>query len=78
MHPKHLSLPDRMVLRCNYRMTPFSVQERKSPAPSRREKELSKGVKTFEDAEKRGDVSIESHGIKGRLIVSRVRKMLFR
>src|SRR4030043_1647500 len=42
MHPKHLSLPDRMVIRCRYHMAPFSVQERKSPAPSRREVELSK------------------------------------
>jgi exosome complex component RRP41 len=45
MHPKHLSLPDRMVLRCRYHMAPFSVQERKSPAPSRREVELSKVIK---------------------------------
>jgi exosome complex component RRP41 len=45
MHPKHLSLPDRMVLRCRYRMAPFSVQERKSPAPSRREVELSKVIR---------------------------------
>jgi len=42
VHPKHMSLPDRMVLRCRYHMAPFSVQERKSPAPSRREVELSK------------------------------------
>jgi exosome complex component RRP41 len=45
MHPKHLSLQDRMVLRCRYHMAPFSVQERKSPAPSRREVELSKVIK---------------------------------
>jgi exosome complex component RRP41 len=45
MHPKHLSLPDRMVLRCRYHMAPFSVQERKSPAPSRREVELSKVIR---------------------------------
>ena len=44
MHPKHLSQPDRMVLRCRYHMAPFSVQERKSPAPSRREVELSKVI----------------------------------
>ena len=37
--------PDRMVLRCRYHMAPFSVQERKSPAPSRREVELSKVIK---------------------------------
>jgi exosome complex component RRP41 len=34
-----------MVLRCRYHMAPFSVQERKSPAPSRREIELSKVIK---------------------------------
>jgi len=45
MHPKHLSLPDRMALRCRYHMAPFSVQERKSPAPSRREVELSKVIR---------------------------------
>jgi exosome complex component RRP41 len=45
MHPKHLSLPDRMVIRCRYHMAPFSVQERKSPAPSRREIELSKVIR---------------------------------
>jgi exosome complex component RRP41 len=45
MHPKHLSLSDRMVLRCRYQMAPFSVQERKSPAPSRREVELSKVIR---------------------------------
>jgi len=45
LHPKHLSLPDRMVLRCRYHMAPFSVQERKSPAPSRREIELSKVIR---------------------------------
>jgi exosome complex component RRP41 len=45
MHPKHLSQTDRMVLRCRYHMAPFSVQERKSPAPSRREVELSKVIR---------------------------------
>jgi exosome complex component RRP41 len=45
VHPKHLAQADRMVLRCRYHMAPFSVQERKSPAPSRREVELSKVVK---------------------------------
>lgn len=39
--PKHISLPDRCVLRCRYHMAPFSTPERKSPAPSRREIELS-------------------------------------
>ena len=45
MHPKHLSLADRMVIRCRYHMAPFSVPERKSPAPSRREVELSKVIR---------------------------------
>jgi len=45
VHPKHMAMPDRMVLRCRYHMAPFSVQERKSPAPSRREIELSKVIR---------------------------------
>lgn len=44
-HPRHLALPDRAVLRCRYHMAPFSVDERKSPAPSRREMELSKVIR---------------------------------
>ena len=44
-HPKHLALSDRTRLRCRYHMAPFSVQERKSPAPSRRELELSKVIR---------------------------------
>lgn len=44
-HPKHLSLPDRALLQCRYHMAPFSVEERKSPAPSRREVELSKVIR---------------------------------
>lgn len=45
IHPKHQALPDRAALRCRYHMAPFSVQERKSPAPSRREHELSKVIR---------------------------------
>ncbi len=45
VHPKHLTLPDRCLLRCRYHMAPFSVEERKSPAPSRRELELSKVIR---------------------------------
>ncbi len=45
VHPKHLALPDRALLRCRYHMAPFSVEQRKSPAPSRREMELSKVVR---------------------------------
>jgi exosome complex component RRP41 len=44
VHPRHLALPDRAVLRCRYHMAPFSTSERKSPAPSRREVELSKVI----------------------------------
>jgi exosome complex component RRP41 len=44
-HPRHLALPDRAILRCRYHMAPFSVEERKSPAPSRREMELSKVIR---------------------------------
>lgn len=43
--PKHLGMPDKAVLRCRYHMAPFSVDERKSPAPSRREIELSKVIR---------------------------------
>jgi len=44
-HPKHIALPDRAVIRCRYHMAPFSVDERKSPAPSRRELEISKVIR---------------------------------
>ena len=44
-HPRHLALPDRAILRCRYHMAPFSVTERKNPAPSRREIELSKVIR---------------------------------
>jgi len=44
-HPKHLAIPDRALLRCRYHMAPFSVDERKSPAPSRRDVELSKVIR---------------------------------
>ena len=45
MHPRHLALPDRAVLRVRYHMTPFSTDKRKNPAPSRREIELSKVIR---------------------------------
>ncbi|MHA2281049.1 MAG: exosome complex exonuclease Rrp41 [Promethearchaeota archaeon] len=41
VHPKHLSKPDRGILRVFYRMATFSVFDRKRPAPGRREKEIS-------------------------------------
>lgn len=45
VHPRHLALPDRTLFRCRYHMAPFSTEERKSPAPSRREIELSKVIR---------------------------------
>lgn len=42
---KSISLPNRAVLRCRYHMAPFSTHERKNPAPSRREIELSKVIR---------------------------------
>ncbi|NHI94430.1 MAG: exosome complex exonuclease Rrp41 [Candidatus Lokiarchaeota archaeon] len=41
VHPRHLAKQDTAVLRTTYMMSTFAVDERKSPAPSRREKELS-------------------------------------
>lgn len=43
--PRHISMPDRAVLRVRYHMAPFSTEERKSPTPSRREIELSKVIR---------------------------------
>jgi exosome complex component RRP41 len=45
MHPKHMLVADRAVLKCRYHMAPFSVDERKNPAPSRREIEISKVIR---------------------------------
>ncbi len=42
---KFMLLPDRAVLRVRYHMAPFSTSDRKSPAPSRREVELSKVIR---------------------------------
>ncbi|MFP3951625.1 MAG: exosome complex exonuclease Rrp41 [Candidatus Bathyarchaeia archaeon] len=41
MHPHRLAKPDMAVLRARYAMAPFSVDPRTSPAPSRRDKEIS-------------------------------------
>jgi exosome complex component RRP41 len=41
MHPKHNAKPNEAVLRCRYHMAPFSVDPRRSPAPSRRDQEIS-------------------------------------
>ena len=45
VHPKHMADQDTGILRCRYHMSPFSVTERKNPAPSRREIEISKVIK---------------------------------
>ena len=45
VHPRHEAMPDRMLLRCRYSMLPFSVPDRKTPSPSRREVELSKVIR---------------------------------
>ncbi|GAB4310290.1 MAG: exosome complex exonuclease Rrp41 [Promethearchaeota archaeon] len=45
VHPRHLARADRGILRVFYRMATYSVWERKSPAPNRREVEISKVVK---------------------------------
>ncbi len=45
VHPKHLASTDTGLIRCRYHMSPFSVTERKHPAPSRREIEISKVLK---------------------------------
>lgn len=45
VHPKHMADSDKGILRCRYHMSPFSVTERKNPAPSRREIEISKVIK---------------------------------
>uniref|UniRef100_A0A7C2ZPS2 Exosome complex exonuclease Rrp41 n=1 Tax=Ignisphaera aggregans TaxID=334771 RepID=A0A7C2ZPS2_9CREN len=43
--PRHEELTDRAIIRCRYRMLSFSTSDRKSPAPSRREIELSKVIR---------------------------------
>ncbi|WP_455140129.1 exosome complex exonuclease Rrp41 [Candidatus Hodarchaeum mangrovi] len=50
LHPKHLAQPDKAIVRVEYRLATFSVDERKSPAPKRREYELSKLIKESLDA----------------------------
>jgi exosome complex component RRP41 len=44
-HPRHIAQQDRAVIQCRYHMAPFSVDDRKSPAPSRRDVELSKVIR---------------------------------
>jgi len=42
---KYMILPNRAIIRCRYHMAPFSTSERKNPAPTRREIELSKVIR---------------------------------
>jgi len=45
VHPRHQARPDRALLRTKYRMATFSVKDRKSPTPGRREIEISKVIR---------------------------------
>jgi exosome complex component RRP41 len=40
MHPRRFAKPNEATLRCRYHMSPFSVDPRRSPAPSRRDIEI--------------------------------------
>src|SRR3989338_9290124 len=42
LHPQHMQDPATSVLRCNYDLLSFSVEDRKKPGPSRRSSEISK------------------------------------
>lgn len=42
LHPQHMQDPATGILRANYDLLSFSVQDRKRPGPSRRSKEISK------------------------------------
>ncbi len=42
LHPQHMQDPATGVLRCNYDLLSFSVDDRKKPGPSRRSQEISK------------------------------------
>jgi len=48
--PRHVTLPDRAIVRLRYHMAPFSTAERRSPAPTRREIELSKVLREAVEA----------------------------
>src|SRR3989338_7166542 len=41
LHPRFLQNPEKGILRCNYDLMSFSVNERKRPGPSRRSQEVS-------------------------------------
>ena len=42
LHPQHKQDPSKGILRCNYDLLSFSVDDRKKPGPSRRSQEISK------------------------------------
>ena len=42
LHPQHMQNPSKGILRCNYDLLSFSVDDRKRPGPSRRSHEISK------------------------------------
>jgi exosome complex component RRP41 len=42
LHPQHLQDPQKALLRCEYNMLSFSVNDRIRPGPSRRSREISK------------------------------------
>ncbi len=42
LHPQHMQDPATGILRCNYDLLSFSVNDRKRPGPSRRSQEISK------------------------------------
>ncbi len=42
LHPQHMQNPQSAVLRVNYDLLSFSVEDRKKPGPSRRSQEISK------------------------------------
>ncbi|MEM4625549.1 MAG: exosome complex exonuclease Rrp41 [Candidatus Pacearchaeota archaeon] len=42
LHPQHLQNPEKGILRCNYNMLSFSVDERVKPGPNKRSIEISK------------------------------------
>ena len=42
LHPQHMQNPEKGILRCNYNMMSFSVNDRIKPGPSKRSTEISK------------------------------------
>lgn len=42
LHPRHMIMSDKALVRVKYDMFPFSVEDRKRPGPGRREVEISK------------------------------------